>query len=238
MTVPSATLLPGVLGSAQVASCRAALDGCYDDRAVREGAAFDPYSSSVRLAAVPGLDLDALVRTVYDGVVAVWCRDELGQRVGCLLDQCWARRQYPLADYPPRHAAHRWHQDGALGFDFLGAAGRTSTAGALLPLVTCWIALTPCGRDAPGLELAGRGPRDVLGLDALTDDAVRAARGADSFARPVLAAGDALAFDGALLHRTHVTASMTRERTSIELRFVAPDRLGDRLRGDRVILLH
>jgi ectoine hydroxylase-related dioxygenase (phytanoyl-CoA dioxygenase family) len=238
MTMQAATLLPGVLGPAQVASCRAALDGCYDDRAVGEGAAFDPYSSSVRLAAVPGLDVDALVRTLYDGDVAAWCRDVLGEGVGCLLDQCWARRQYPLAGYPPRHAAHRWHQDGALGFDFLGAAGRTSTAGALLPLVTCWIALTPCGRDAPGLELAGSGPRDLLRLDALTDDAVRAAHGADSFTRPVLAAGDALAFDGALLHRTHVTASMTRERTSIELRFVATDRLGDRLRADRLMLLH
>jgi hypothetical protein len=52
---------------------------------------------------------------------------------------------------------------------------------------------------------------------------------ASAFMHPALSAGEALLFGGALLHRTHWQPTMTRQRTSIELRFIAagppPDRL-------------
>ncbi len=41
-------------------------------------------------------------------------------------------------------------------------------------MLTCWIALTPCGDDAPGIEFAGGDRTDLLPLAALADAAVRA----------------------------------------------------------------
>ncbi|MCB9527989.1 MAG: hypothetical protein H6701_06250 [Myxococcales bacterium] len=67
-----------------------------------------------------------------------------------LADQAWLRRQLPPARAPRHHAPHRWHQDGALGFDFLG--GDPESPDALLPMITAWVPLVPCGRDAPGLR--------------------------------------------------------------------------------------
>ena len=86
-------------------------------------------------------------------------------------------------------------------------------------MVTCWIALTPCGADAPGIEFAGGEPSELLPLAALADAAVRARHPESDRLRPVLEAGDALVFGGGALHHTHVAASMTHDRTSLELRF-------------------
>ena len=59
--------------------------------------------------------------------------------------------------------------------------------------------------------------------------------GATSPFEPVDESGDALLFRGDVLHRTHVTPRMTRDRTSIELRFFAADRIPERLRGDQFV---
>jgi len=128
-----------------------------------------------------------------------------------------------------------WHQDGALGFDFLGAA---ASDGDLLSMTTCWIALTPCGDDAPGLELVDREATTLLPLAVLADAAVRARHPQCDFLRPVMNPGDALVFGGGVLHHTHVAATMSRERTSLELRFFPAGSLPPRLRGDRFLPLH
>ena len=151
------------------------------------------------------------------------------------LDQCWVRRQYAPDRAPSGHAPHSWHQDGALGFDFLGAA---PSEGALLAMVTCWIALTACGDDAPGLELVDRDAEALLPLAALGDEAVRARHAEGEFLRPILDPGDALVFGGGVLHHTHVGATMSRDRTSLELRFFPAARIPPRLRGDRFLPLH
>lgn len=120
--------------------------------------------------------------------------------------QCWVRRATP---------PHSWHQDGALNHDFMAA-----TAGAPLPMTTCWITLTRCGEDAPSLAWLNRPLDGLLHPTELTDTVLRARWPAEAFEQAVLEPGDALCFDGLLLHRTHLTATMTRPRTSIELRFV------------------
>jgi len=98
-------------------------------------------------------------------------------------------------------------------------------------MLTCWIALDPCGVDAPGLAWIDGDTTALLSPPDLTDAAV-AARGA-RIAAPELAVGDALLFDGTLLHHTHVTAAMTRERKSFELRFFAA--VPPRLAGQRFV---
>jgi ectoine hydroxylase-related dioxygenase (phytanoyl-CoA dioxygenase family) len=167
-----------------------------------------------RLAPLPGaslklaqaLDLHDLLRTWLPLRAVV--QDALGGAPWCLADQCWVRRARP---------PHHWHQDGGLHHDYLNQP----LAGALLPMVTCWIALTPCGDDAPGLEWVEPALPQLLPPAELTDSAVHARFPETAFHRPRLAAGDALVFGGGLLHRTHATAAMTRPRTSIECRFCA-----------------
>ncbi len=176
-----------------------------------------------------------MLATVWPGRLAAACRALLGAEVACAADRCWVRRQYPLDRYPLGHAAHAWHQDGALAFDFLAEAGATPAADALLEMMTCWIALTPCGDDAPALELFATPAPALLSLAALAEAARRGAAAPARLLRPVLAAGDAIAFGGGVVHHTHVTPRMRRDRTSIELRFFAARRLPARLAGDRFI---
>lgn len=110
-----------------------------------------------------------------------------------------------------------WHQDGA----FLGATTRT---------VNLWVTLTDCGRDAPGLDLV---PRRLAGLvDSGTEGAhfdwsvgepvVERAASDSAVVRPEFAAGDALLFDGAFLHRTAASPDMAHERYAMETWFFAP----------------
>jgi hypothetical protein len=172
-------------------------------------------SSSLRWRALPALEAPTLA-LVQDRVrraapAAPWRLD---------LEASWWRRQYPPQLAPPHHHPHTWHQDGALGFDFT-ACPQGADAGALHRMLTCWIALVPCGIDAPGLELIDASGVALLGLAALDDAALRATHAAAAFVRPALAAGDALLFDGSVPHRTHATTAMARARSSVELRYFA-----------------
>ena len=198
------------------------------------GADFNPHSSSLRAVAVEALALEAIARGLLAGVVGGIARARLGDAVSLDVDQCWIRRQYAPCRAPAGHAPHSWHQDGALGFDFLSAA---PGEGALLAMLTCWIALTPCGVDAPAIEFAGGERSDLLPLPDLADAEVRARHPEDDRLRPVLEAGDALVFGGGVLHHTHVADAMSHDRTSLELRFFSAADPPPRLRGDRFLTL-
>jgi hypothetical protein len=102
-------------------------------------------------------------------------------------------------------------------------------------MVTCWIALTPCGEDAPGLEFVRRRLDGLLGPAELTDAKVRARFAPEEFWKPVLSPGDALVFGGDWLHRTHVVQGMTQDRTSLEMRFFLAENRPGRLKGDQFI---
>jgi len=201
----------------------AALDTLHSD------ADFSVHSSSLRLRAVSEIALDDVLHEVMHGELL----RRLGEHLVCDADQCWIRRQYAPRNTPPHHAAHSWHQDGALNFDFAAHAGAALPDDALLDMITCWIPLTPCGDDAPGLEWVSTPVDCMLAPAELTEAAVRAAFPPEAFERPVMAAGDALLLPGTTLHRTHVTPAMTQDRTSIELRFFAAQ--PERLRGDRFV---
>lgn len=141
----------------------------------------------------------------------------LGGGVRVARAHCWLRRQYAPARYPPGHAPHSWHQDGALGFDFAASGGGANEG--LLAMLTCWCPLVPCGADAPGLELLTRPLAGVVPLAGLADASVRGRHEASCFVTPRLVPGDVLLLSGGVLHRTHVHSRMTRDRTSIEVRY-------------------
>jgi hypothetical protein len=111
-----------------------------------------------------------------------------------------------------------WHQDGA----FLGRKSRA---------VNVWLALSPCGADAPGLDVVARRLPYIMqtgshgswfdwsvgpGLvDMLAD-------GGAEVVSPEFAPGDALLFDHMMLHRTGIRPEMSRDRFAIESWFFAP----------------
>ena len=203
------------------------------ERVLPRGCRFLPTASSLTLAALDeesGRDVaGAILRTrlLRSTLVA-----SLDGPFRIDLDQAWLRRQYAPDRAPPLHAPHGWHQDGALGHDF--AAGTED--GGLLPLVTCWIPLDACGRDAPGLELVARRLLRLFTPLELTPESVLESREVDlarTSRTPSMEPGDALLFASDVLHRTHATRSMSKDRTSVELRVFPAASKPARLAGDR-----
>jgi Phytanoyl-CoA dioxygenase (PhyH) len=195
---------------------------------------FVPECSSFRLGAIAAFAvLD--VWSALGSHVGERCVGVLGPSLAIDSDQCWVRRQYTPESAPARHRPHSWHQDGALGFDFARSGDPPIPDAALLRTVTCWIALAPCGLDAPGLELVTDRVDRMLSPAQLADGAVDRRWPAARRVRPALEAGDAVVFSGDVLHRTHVSAAMTQTRTSIELRCFPADAIPDRLAGDEFV---
>ncbi len=104
-------------------------------------------------------------------------------------------------------------------------------------MVTCWVALVPCGVGAPGLDIVTDRVGHLLPPTQLADVAVDHRWPASRRTRPVLHAGDAVVFSGAVLHRTHVSTAMTQTRTSIELRCFPADDIPDRLAHDQFVVV-
>ena len=110
-----------------------------------------------------------------------------------------------------------WHQDGA----FLGKGIRS---------VNLWLCLSPCGEDAPGLEIVPRrldhivetGTHGTFFDWSVGDAMVERVAGDTPVIGPLFGPGDALLFDELLLHRTSLPPKMTRDRYAIESWFFAP----------------
>jgi len=200
------------------------------------GQRYLPHVSSFGIGAVYGPDgSHQIIHALGTNSVRDLIEQELGGAVVCDLDQAWVRRQYPAHRRPKGHMPHFGHQDGALLYPFDPTGASAPAPDGLLKMVTCWLALTPCGQNAPGLELV-RQRLDTLSAPAsLTDDQIRTRFPADSFWKPVLEAGDLLLFSGGTLHRTHVDACMGEDRTSIELRFFPAQAIPGRLVSDRFL---
>lgn len=130
------------------------------------------------------------------------------------LDQAWVRRQFPL--HISKTGAHQWHQDGALGYNFLEQAADLDHG--LLDMLIIWVPLVSCGTDAPGLEFINFRQARVLGLTELNDVHLKTLYPPDVFLTPKAEPGDVLVFGGNMIHRTHKTTSMTNERTSLGIR--------------------
>ena len=236
MKAAPVTLMRGAVGASAAAGWRAAIDAhpAWRQRRAEADDAFNPYSSSLRAQAVPALAPAAIATTLLRGELNAFCSGLLGEALACNVDQCWGRRQFAPSRYPPRHAPHAWHQDGALGFDFLRAAIPSSEEKPL-DMVTCWIALTPCGIDAPGLEWIEEDIPHLLPPSALCDESIRARHHPATFRHAAMQPGDCLAFAGNVLHHTQVSPAMQRDRTSLEIRLFDANRLPTRLRGDRFV---
>ena len=228
-------LLHGVVPAGLCAHWLALIDRRYamPGRGAINASDYSVHSSSLRLRAVPEIALAAAWRAIGHGELRRALESALGARLACDADECWIRRQYAIGNYPPLHAPHGWHQDGALRFDFLGRGVDLSAPDALLDMATCWIALSACGgTEAPGLELIARRLPGLLEPAELTHAHLSASFAAADFCRPQMAPGDALLLRGDVLHRSHLTPAMRCDRTSLELRVFPANLLPARLAGD------
>lgn len=179
-------------------------------------------TTSLPLTALP-LDVDEVLQAVAHSAAAAPLSTALGPSPWCNLAQSWLRHGRP---------PHSWHQDGALRHDFLAHAGQPAPADAALPMQTLWIALTPCGEDAPSLQWVDATVPSLLSPPELTHEVVLMRHGETALQHAMLQPGDALLFDGLCLHRTHLTPAMTQPRLSLELRFFRADALPSRVAGD------
>jgi Phytanoyl-CoA dioxygenase (PhyH) len=184
------------------------------ERARRRGTWVRP-SGSLSTADSPRM-LFELMELVDGTGIGALVEAFLGERPAVSAKKCTLRRV-------PADTHTNWHQDGA----FLGRHIRS---------LNLWLALSPCGVDAPGLDIVPQRIDRILttGTDgALFDWSVshnvvlEAAGGPDAVLHPEFSPGDALLFDHLFVHRTGVTPGMTRERWAIETWFFAPSTYPD-----------
>ena len=134
----------------------------------------------------------------------------IGQRPAVSVNKWTLRKVAPGTDGD-------WHQDGA----FLGEEIRA---------MNVWLALTDCGRDAPGMDIVTRR------LDGVIETGTEGARfdwsvspqkvsellDGEEPLRPAFQAGDVLLFDELFLHETANTPGMTKDRYAVETWCFAP----------------
>jgi hypothetical protein len=249
MPTASASLFKSVLPAGLLTACRGRIDAAYTEvepvrgstparlpQNLPPGEKFVTTASSFTIGAIVAEpEIRKIETAIFRSEAGAWLRNQLGEQLVCNRDHSWVRRQYAPHRYPRLHAPHAWHQDGALGFDFLSYPDGEYPPDAMLRMATCWIALDACGVDAPGLELMTQELPRLLSPSDLADVRIRDRFPPDHFWRPTLQPGDALLFCGNILHRTHVTPTMIHDRTSIELRFFPADNFPARLKGSRVV---
>jgi Phytanoyl-CoA dioxygenase (PhyH) len=140
----------------------------------------------------------------------------LGERPAIAVDKCTLRRVGTDSNSD-------WHQDGA----FLGLDIR---------VLNVWIALSRCGRDAPGLDIVPRRLDHIVetGTDgsiftwSVGPGAVDRVAADTPVSRPMFEAGDVMLFDELFLHRTAVDPAMSRPRYAVETWLFAPSMYPER----------
>jgi hypothetical protein len=93
-----------------------------------------------------------------------------------------------------------------------------------------WVALSPCGVDAPSLDVVARRLDHIVtpGVDgavfdwSVSDTSAERAAGSRPIIRPVFEPGDAILFDEMNLHRTGAGPGLTLPRYAAEMWFFAP----------------
>lgn len=151
-----------------------------------------------------------LIEILHESGIGGLAREYVGEDPTIMARKVSLRRN-------PGNRGGGWHQDGA----FMGKDIRS---------INSWIALTPCGVDAPSLDIVGRridhivptggaGASNKYSIGPADAEAVTAG----AIVRPQFDPGDGLLFDHLLLHRTGLDRdTMTKPRHAIEAWFMAP----------------
>lgn len=153
--------------------------------------------------------LFSVIEMLHDvGFIAI-VNEYLGEEAAISVDKSTLR-------IVPPDSGTNWHQDGA----FLGQGIRTCNL---------WLALSPCGEDAPSLDVVPRRFDRVVETGSggaafdwsVGSGTIEDVAGPAGVVRPCFETGDALLFDDLFLHRTGVGEGMTKPRLAIESWFFA-----------------
>jgi hypothetical protein len=144
--------------------------------------------------------IDVFAETGLVGMIGEY----LGERPAVSVNKWTLRRVSPGGDAD-------WHQDGA----FLGEDIRA---------MNIWLALTDCGRDAPGMDIVTRRLDGVIetGTEgarfdwSVSPQKVKELLAGEEPLRPAFQAGDLLLFDELFLHQTANSPEMTKDRYAVE----------------------
>ncbi len=222
-------LLRDVFPKGPLAGLKDAAARCFEaigtQRAIPEHYRFNRFSHSLLLTALLdfGCDPEQLTAPLSAAVLDQLFSEALGIGWTSSREQSWLRKKFaPLQVPDPQYTNQDWHQDGALGVRFPLEPGPEVP---MTRLLTCWIPLTPCGRDRPGLEFVRRRQTALLHFTELDDPALRRRFPREEFWAPALEPGDGLVFLNGTLHRTNARPEMPYNRLSVEYRiFPAPSR--------------
>lgn len=100
------------------------------------------------------------------------------------------------------------------------------------PTLNLWVALSPCGRDAPRLEVVLTDRTELLPTHCpedipfatnrlqIEETLVASTFGIDALWHPEFAAGDAMVFKGTTVHRTYKKPEMSSPRLNAEMRLL------------------
>jgi hypothetical protein len=234
-------LLRGVLSPALLERFSRAAVSCFGAGETGDAFAgryrFNQFSHSLLIAALTDASLASLHLSERDLIaplegreLAALFSEALGGGWHCRLEHSWVRKKFAPGLSPDgRDVAQGWHQDGGLGVRFPEPAGHRDERGywvstaPMTKLVTCWITLDACGRDAPGLEFVRGAQPGLLHFTELADGDLRRRFAPELFWAPEMEAGDAVVFLNPVLHRTYVSAGMVRDRMSVEFRVFPGD---------------
>lgn len=174
---------------------------------ITDASARDFTSAAGMLAADSPRGHFLMAEALYDAGVVDFARGVFGSRPALSVEKSVLRRVEPGI-----YAS--WHQDGA----FLGE--RIST-------LDVWIALTKCGRTAPGLEIFPRRVDRVLPTGCffdwdLSDETLAKHHPGVRSVMPEFDVGDAIIFDQLCVHRSGYAPGMTNTRFAIECWLFAP----------------
>lgn len=226
-----ALIVRGVFGEAQVARLVDAIETTHASQADPSGDGPDesnwyrplptpnPNEGLRRMVARQGgtwmadspSSTEAVLAELDDAGVTGAIAGHLGERPVFSLQKSTLRRSLPSYNLVA------WHQDGS----FLDQDVRT---------MNVWVALSPCGGEqpSPGLEILPRRLPGVLPVDgvmsthSISYELVAELAAEMPTVIPEFAPGDVIIFDELLLHRTHLTESMTAIRYAVECWFFAP----------------
>jgi hypothetical protein len=215
-----AVLLRGAFAHSSLNRLKGAAERCFEavetDDPLAELHRFNRFAHSVPLRALAefGCDSKELTALLAAPGLSELFAEAIGFMWVCKIEHSWVRKKFASAQ-APRYHAQGWHQDGALGVQFPQQAGQMPP---MTELLTCWIPLTACGVESPGLELVRERRERLLHFTELDDAALRRRFAEERFWAPELRLGDGLVFLNSVLHRTHMTETMRRERLSVEYR--------------------
>jgi hypothetical protein len=187
-----------------------------------ERSGFNRFAHSVPVTALLdfGCDAQEAAAPLLAPGLSEWFAEVMGSAWACRMERSWVRKKFAPAHASAYHA-QGWHQDGALGVQFPQVAGQATP---MTELLTCWIPLQACGLDSPGLEFVCGRQNELLHFTELEDAMLRRRFAAERFWAPQLELGDGLIFLNSVLHRTHTTEAMGRDRLSVEYRIFPSSR--------------